>query len=222
VCPDEAQLEETRDSAPIVALANVLDSPRWLEITENQTPSVPTTDIGYRRMLGPLVRYAKKFELLDRYLTPHESRFFHTVKICMELLREDPRGFRQIPIFIHAGDPENERKDHHPETVDARLRAWERDLSGFITKDWPYRFEISLWQDPLDRRSSMGQRFHDRYILTDQCAVSVQSGLDCSGDPENLTTWSLLDESERIRISDLLNPEISPWTLLGQKKIPHD
>ena len=115
-----------------------------------------------------------------------------------------------------------DRKDHYPEAVEARLRAWEESLSCFITKDWPYRFEVSLWQDPSDRRSSMGQRFHDRYILTDQCAVSVQSGLDCSGDPENLTTWSLLDERERLRISDLLNPLTSPWKKLGQKRIACD
>jgi hypothetical protein len=209
-------------SAPVLKLANALDSPRWLELTETQTPAVPTTDAGFRRMIAPVVRHAKKLVLIDRYLTPHEGRFFQTVKIRMELLRHDPRGFRRIPIHIHAGDPGNAEKDRNPEPVDQRLAKWQSALQDFITESWPYRSEVSLWQDRTDRRewSTPGQKFHDRYFLTDQCAVAAQSGLDCSWDENNFTTWSLLDDRERLRISDLVNTATSPWERVGHMSLP--
>lgn len=61
---------------------------------------------------------------------------------------------------------------------------------------------------------------HDRFILTDQCGISVPGGLDCRAEPEPASTdWTLLDEDARTRRWSDYDPSTSPFHRVGYREI---
>ena len=61
---------------------------------------------------------------------------------------------------------------------------------------------------------------HDRFILTDQCGISVPGGLDCrTHSHANSTDWSLLDEDVRRRRWNEYDPAASLFKLIGNREI---
>jgi hypothetical protein len=187
-------------------LSGSLDSPHW----QNRRRSVTLTkcEADYRSVLTLLLRHAKTLSLVDPYLSCHDARFFDTVKICVEVLGQ--RGHAVLPcrVHIHAGDPS-------PESVSDRLNAWEYKLRPLINPQRPHRFKVLLWK-PRPGRETM----HDRYILTDQCGISVPAGLDCRvHSVPNSTTWSLLDEEDRARRLQDYDPTTSPFELMGEREV---
>jgi hypothetical protein len=105
--------------------------------------------------------------LIDPYLSCHDSRFFSTVKVCIELLGQ--RGHAVLParIYIHSGNPEDDR--YHPESVVDRLHAWERCLRPLVDVLHPHRFKILLWGSRLG-----GETLHDRYITAPPGVFSMK------------------------------------------------
>lgn len=165
-----------------VELSEVLDSPQWLERTHDITVSRSLPD--YKAALTPLLKYAKTLDLIGPYMNCHEPRFFDMVQICARLLgkgRYRPELSRIISI--HAGDPQK----YSNEAPADRLLAWEQELRPLVNADPNLRFRVYLWSD-YDKQ----ERFHDRYILTDQCCVEVPGGLDRG---KGTTSWSLKSET---------------------------
>ena len=94
------------------------------------------------------------------------------------------------------------------------LDDWEQKLRPLIKADG-HRFRVFLWES-LSGQESM----HDRFILTDQCRVSVPGGLDCRRHSHaNSTDWNLLDEEARRRRLEDYDPAISPFKLLGERVV---
>jgi hypothetical protein len=189
-------------------LSTALDSPQW----HNRRRSVTLTkcEADYRVALAPILRHARSVSLIDPYMSCHNSRFFDTVRMCLDLTGQ--RGHTPLParIHIHAGNPQEDRD--RPESVSDRLAAWERYLRPL---QHPHRITVFLWGSQPG-----GETFHDRYILTDQCGISVPAGLDCrTSSTPNSTTWSLLDEADRIRRLQDFDPATSPYQLLGKREL---
>jgi len=187
-------------------LSEALDSPQWQG--RRRSCTLTKCEIDYRTALVPLLRHAKTLALIDPYFSCHETRFFDTVKICVELLGQ--RGHAVLPcrVHIHAGDPSSE-------TTPERLNAWEKRLLPLIDSQHPHRFKVFLW-----KARPGGETLHDRFILTDQCGISVPAGLDCRlHSVPNSTTWGLLDEEDRIRRLLDYDPATSPFDLLGEREV---
>lgn len=204
-----------RDSCPhcdpaFMELSVALDSPLWRE--RQRSHNLVQREADYRAALTPILRHARALTLVDPYINCHEARYQATIRYCIELLGQ--RGYNVLPgrIHIHAGDPTNRRLRHH-ESVPDRLNAWESYLRRFIGR-YPHRFKVFLW-----RKRRGGERFHDRYILTDQCGISVAAGLDCDAHSQHATTWMLLDERDRQLQLQKHDPPTSPFDLLGTREI---
>lgn len=206
----QALLNASGHNDPVfMELSGALDTPQWQSRRRSRTLIKSETD--YRSALAPLLRHAKTLALVDPYMSCRASRFFDTVKVCIDLLGQ--RGHAVLParIYIHAGNPE---RGDHAEPVTHRLNAWERQLRPLIGL---HRVKVFLWDMKLG-----GKDFHDRYILTDQCGVSVPGGLDCRHtfhSSPNDTTWSLLDEEVRIRLLQDFDPVTSPYRLMGEREV---
>lgn len=198
----------------LVALSGVLDHTCW----QGRPKSIrlPKTDVELKAALTPLLKYAERVTLVDPYMTCVQSRFFDTVQQCANLLgKHDGRQARGL-IQIHAGDPRYLGDDAYNETAADRLDRWERELKPVIAQ-WGHKFEVTLWAN-----RSGGKKFHDRYLITDQCGISMPGGQDFESDPTraNLTTWSWLEPPI---IRDILlqefHPVKSPYLLLGSRRI---
>lgn len=193
------------------ALSGALDAPQWQ--SRRRSVTLTKCDADYRVALAPILRHAKTLSLVDPYMSCHDSRFVNTVKICVELLGQ--RGHAVLPgrIHIHAGDPETD--NYRQESVADRLIAWEQYLRPLIDTQHPHRFKVFLWGSHPG-----GETLHDRYILSDQCGISVPAGLDCRAhSTPNSTTWSLLEEEDRRRRLQDVDPASSHFRLLGEREV---
>jgi hypothetical protein len=192
-----------------IEFSGALNSPLWRGRT--QTLQLTQSLADYRRALTPILRHARALTLVDPYLNPYEDRFFDTVDLCAQLLGQ--RGFNVRPgrIHIHAGDP-TVSNARNREAVSKRLAAWAGKLQPLVGQ-YGHRFKVFLWG-----KHPGGERFHDRYILTDQCGISVPGGLDY-GNPPGRTTWTLLDNNTRINRLQDYDPPTSPFNFLGDREI---
>jgi hypothetical protein len=208
----KALLSECGDSNIVLAeLSAALDSPQWQ--SRRRSFTLTKCDADYRAALAPILRHARTLTLIDPYMSCCDSRFFNTVKICIDLLGQ--RGHAVLPacIHIHAGNPQDIY--YHPESVVNCLSVWEQYLRPLMDTQHPHHFKVFLWEAYPGRET-----FHDRYILTDQCGISIPSGLDCRVDSApNSTTWSLLDEEDRKRRLQDFDPATSSFRLSGERDV---
>lgn len=167
-----------------------LAHPLWT----NESHSLPgfKTENEFAVRLAPLLKYAGKLWLIDPYLSPHKDGCKATIKTCAELFgRQRKPTIDPRTIEIHAGDPERETwldgGNAVSETSPQRIDSWKRFLQPLADKYW-HKFRVCLWG-----RQPNGRRFHDRWIITDQAAITVGAGLDVEDQRSApLTTWSLL------------------------------
>lgn len=192
----------------LIDIDKALDSSAWID--RKRSATISRTKAEYERVLTPIVRHAKTLALVDPRLTPLASRYWTTVEICLNLAGQ--RGFAVLPcrIHIHAGDPEKDTD--HPQSPVDRLDAWEAKIRPLLG---PHRVTVFLWG-----RKIGGRRFHDRYVLTDQCAVSVPGGLDVDlGATTDLTDWNLLDEAARSQHLGRFDENASEYALLAKREV---
>lgn len=179
-----------------------LELPLW----GSRTLSLTKTEDWYRRALRPVLRHARSLTLVDPYMNT-DKRYFRTVELCSELLGKrvhDER--RKGRIRIHALI-KNQKPDY--KEVDAYLDFWEEKLASLRDKHG-HRFQVFLW----DKKKIDSESMHDRFILTDQCGISVPGGLDCRGGE---TDWSLLDDDVRQRREADYDPDTSPFEFVKSR-----
>ncbi|MGV8118312.1 MAG: hypothetical protein AB2L14_00970 [Candidatus Xenobiia bacterium LiM19] len=195
-----------------IELSGALDSSQWLSMRNSRMLSKSPDD--FKCILKPLLRHARKISLIDPYFNCYYTRFFDTVRMCFELAGQRIQETIQTQILIHAGDPDDYRQDPR-ETVEKRLDAWEQKIRRLPEFKNPHRCILHLW-----RQKPEGQVFHNRFILTDQCGVSIPDGLDCrTGAPAESNEWTLLDEEIRIKRLHDFDPVTSPYEHLGMREI---
>jgi hypothetical protein len=193
-----------------IEFLGALDSPQW-EARRGRTLTLNKSAADYRSALAPLVRHARVVQLVDPYLNSDEKRYFSTVDLCSELMGQRVQERLAGRIDIHAL-----AKRQKPDglTIQQYLDAWESKLRPLVARDH-HRFRVHLWECPPG-----GESMHDRFILTDQCAVSVPGGLDCrSGSHPNSTDWTLLDEDARTRRWSDYDPATSPFQRVGYLEV---
>ena len=176
------------DSA-LMEISRALDSSQWR--TRRRSLTLKKHEADYRKQLAPILRHARTLTLVDPYFNTHELRFLKTIRLCSELMgRRSRLPLRQGRIHIHA-----DTKRQKPETssLEEHLDSWENEFRGLNSKHGHW-FKVFLWTS----WTSPSETLHDRFILTDQCGISIPGGLDCRPSSEaNDTVWSLLDEEDR-------------------------
>ncbi len=187
-----------------------LYSSQWSDC-KKRTLMLTKSPTDYFSNLTPILRYARSLALVDPYLNPEESRYFNTIEICSKLL-SNRRGYDRLPgrIDIHADAKHHTRN----RSIDNCLSEWENKLRKLVDED-NHKFRIFLWEAKPGSES-----MHDRYILTDQCGLSIPGGLDCRSDSHpNSTDWNLVDEEVRCKRWENYHPSTSPFNLLASTEI---
>jgi hypothetical protein len=188
-----------------------LDSPQW-NSRRRRTLCLFKTPGEYRTTLSVILRHAKALYLVDPYMNCEESRFLDTIDMCSAVMGRRIDVPYRGRIRIHA-----ELKWQRPTSspLGHIQSRWEDRLKTLVSRDG-HRFEVFLWE-ALPQR----QGLHDRYILTDQCGISVPGGLDCrTHSAAGSTDWSLLDEDvRRLRLQDY-DASTTAFTLAARQSVP--
>jgi hypothetical protein len=196
--------------AAFIEFFSSLESQKWNE-SRKRTASIKKSPLEYRATLMPILRHAKTLYLIDPYLNSQESRYLETIQLCSEVMGQRGHAPLKGRIHIHA-----ELKRQKPDGVSLSdcLNDWDVKLKPLMLRDG-HHFKVFIWES-LPGSVSM----HDRYLITDQCAISLPGGLDCRVySTPNETDWNLMDENARVRRLQDYTPGVGPYNLLGDREI---
>ena len=190
-------------------ILSVLDSAQWTG--RRRTLTLSSCEPYYRPVLDPILRHAKSLIIVDPYFSPHDPKYKNFLKICVEQLGHRGASTLGGRIHIHTGDPNADQ--YHPESVEARLMAWETCLNGLSPTPIPHKIQIFI-----RKKRAKGKRFHDRFILTDQCCVDIPLGMDTYNNQltPNNTTWALLDYEDMQKKASEIDPVTKVYETLGE------
>ena len=199
----DALLSSSAVHPSLLGLSKVLDSAQWL--TRRRSITIHKTFAEYQRILTHLLRYAKALSLVDPYLNAHEPRYTGVIDLCSSLMGNNACGHSPGRIDVHTHI--NNQKPIANDT-NYYINQWRILLGPLALRDG-HRFRLFIWRGRPGRKN-----FHDRFILTDQCGVSIPAGLDARAVSTFSTTWSLLDEEDRRLNLDDYDVTISPFQIV--------
>jgi hypothetical protein len=196
------QLSKTESS---VCVREVRSSEKW---QAKRSRFVRTCEPDYRDVLPPLLRHARRVELVDPYLSPHPGPTFNIIPVVVELTRPGVRSH----IAIHTTT-----KNTATDSIRESLDLWEKRLGRLKRElDSAHTLQIVLW------RAGAGEDdMHDRYLLTDQCGIDAGRGFRCNAPGTSQTTiWKLLDfdETNELRLR-YQQPQKRPHEYLDERTI---
>lgn len=201
---------ENEEDPSLINLRKIMFSDIWNE--RKSSTQIKQSPEEYTKYLKPVMRHARKIQLIDPYMSPLESRYLKTLEICIQLLEK-----KSVIIHIHCKIPPQFEREIRNNRVRARkyLDKWEIIIKEIIDRETERRdrYKIFIWQA---RRQS--HRFHDRCIITDQCGVGIHGGLD-TYNFETMTNWNLMTYEETETILNQFKEESSPYDLLGYRTI---
>ncbi|EKS8379612.1 hypothetical protein QC477_005140 [Bacillus cereus] len=201
---DDKDFKDSR----LILLENLFDTPLWSERKEEIDLFQRESD--YKLNLSPILRHARTVHLIDPYMSL-ESRFFKTLELCIELLQK-----KSVRIHIHCSLPFDYKQElKFNDRVKAYLKEWEGKIKQLIAENNSRSdiFRVCLWT-----RIKEQQKFHDRSIITDQCGIGIEGGLDVYN-YSTKTTWHLLQPETIKRRRDDVTKGLSPYRFLGEKQI---
>ncbi len=155
-----AWLENAKNSSFHAILAR--DS-MWRSVILDQPPpsiTITRTADSMAKGIEPMLRYAKRIRFIDPYFCALHDRFKEPLRKFLDIIFDNHNVER---LELHAWD---ERKVNWDDFLGEC-----NELSCFIRKD--LRLTVHLWKE-----KTQGQRFHNRFILTDIGGVMFGTGLD--------------------------------------------
>jgi hypothetical protein len=195
-----------KKSEEFIELEGALDSPKWLN--RKKTIMIERSEEGFRDLLAGVLRHAKHVSLIDPYMTYKENRFSRVIEMVSELAGNRSFAKQPVEIEIHTGNPE--KYGDYMEPVDDCLKAWKNFLSPLSAK-YSHKFKVVCWGEKNNSKP------HNRYIITNQCGLSIPSGLDIR--KSSKTEICLLDEEDKCAINNNYNDKTSCYELLAETKI---
>lgn len=169
-----------------------LEGTKWDQIKGKRDRTLQKNKQKFEEHLAPLLRYTRTLAIIDPYANPYEDRYKIPLMLISSLLGKGLTDSRTRTICIHADNkPWGKKDEMKSEGPVSRLSGWKSFLEE-LYKQYPYQYEVKLWK----QKAYNPDKFHDRFILTDQFGVQIPSGFDCF--PEgSQATWNLLDNDER-------------------------
>lgn len=142
------------------------------------------TTEDFRQALRPLLQYASSAMIIDPYANC-TNRYINSIKIFLDLLGSKRSYSTSCSLEIHAGNPE-EKKLGEVQPKE-RLAMWKNTLQPLVNASG-HIVQIFL------RKLSLGEKkFHNRFIITEQCGIQVPYGADCFEGKGPDDQWTLLD-----------------------------
>jgi len=146
----------------------------------------------FQDVLRPVLRNAKSIMLIDPHIQPARTRYFRSLQAMVQSAYDRPTPAALRVFEIHS-KTEADYSWYHNEL---RSRIGHLVPSGC-------QIRLVLWEDPEDR-------FHNRFILTNFCGISVDRGLDESDHGPDYDDWEIIDERHREDVWNRFRPMGTP------------
>lgn len=160
-----------------------------------------------KNQLAPLLRYARKVTLIDPYFNVAQKRFKDTLELIAECLSER-RGERlkESQIIINARYVDEYSAKYYNDRTDTAEyeQRWQEVFKTIQRRDG-HKCRLQVWDD--------NKLMHDRYIITDQCGVSVGLGLDMDYSDSRESSWGMLRNDLLSAKLDAVKENSSPYIL---------
>jgi len=200
---------DARGEAPqcAIPLENVLQDPHWNN--RRMSRRVARTSAGFESALAPVLSTARSVMLID----PHIAfRVFRGNREFLRMLSvvdrcavpEERRCGLQI-LELHTEDHQEIPNDCYADIIQAIKSAMPRIVTSARQRIF------RAWQ-----RRPNGPPFHNRYIVTNQTAVSCPWGLDIHEQPGHTPgddVWALVEDDVRAAIWADFQRNSSPYDL---------
>lgn len=158
-------------------IGSVCGSPLWNG--RQSTRHIERRAEVFKDVLRPVLRNAKSLMLIDPHIQPERSRYFRSLRAIVQSAYDRPVPASLALFEIHS------KTKAEPSWYHSELRS---RIGSLIPSGCQVR--LVLWDDPEGR-------FHNRFILTNFCGISVDRGLDESDHGLDYDDWEIIDEQHR-------------------------
>lgn len=159
---------------------------KMIKNLQNQGATVfPQTQENMQNLLSPILAYAEIVKVYDPYFDLSKQRYTDALIIIADTLGyrhgEKESGILEIHTSIKIILDKNDMIEWR------QLGIYQQKLSDF-EKKYGHSIKFYIWEDKKDNK------WHDRWIVTSQCAITLGKGSDISEWTD--ATWGILDYEE--------------------------
>ncbi len=163
------------------------------------------TITNIEKILKPILSYAEIIKIYDPYFKIQEKRFFSVLELICKKLGNGYSDNEDCFIDIHTSVKTmiNKKNEFDWETA----KNWIQKIQS-LEKQYKHEITIKIWED-TDKN-----KWHDRWLITDQCGVSMGKGSDTGNWTD--ATWGLLDWEDLPKIEDKFNEGKNLYHFIGK------
>ncbi len=163
------------------------------------------TKENVEKLLAPILSYADIVKIFDPYFKLDEKRFTDVLDIVCKNLG-NMHGVKNNAI-IEINTSIKIMLNNDKEFVWNLSKEWPKKIEYF-EKKYKHKIVLYIWEESEKRK------WHDRWIVTNQCGIYVGKGSDISNWTDS--TWDLLDWNELPEIEGKFVKDRGYFTFIGK------
>ncbi len=144
-----------------------------------------------KQIINPILTYAEIVKIYDPYFMIEKDRFFDVLKVICEYLGSAYSEENDAIIDIHTSVKSMLNRQNMFDW--RKANDWIQKIKH-LEKKYHHEITIKIWEDTDQNK------WHDRWLITNQCGVSMGKGSDTSDWTD--ATWGLLDWEDLPKIED--------------------
>lgn len=220
------ELKEAREFDLIVSTKNfdTLEIEDIRELRYEGSIIFKQTKENFNKKLTSILAYAEQVQIVDPYFnlyppqndkkraSENEARYRNTLEIICEKLgnehfRNDIKSEKK-KIIIHTSVKSLAKKNKHEELDEEYLEKCKKYIKQLEEDENRHSIAITInvWEDLSDNKydEDKKDRWHDRFLITNQCCISIGKGSDISKSTD--ATWGIVKWEEKAMIEKKFNP----------------
>lgn len=200
------KLREIRDFDMLISSQEIKELKRELvNRSKNKGATVlPQSKENMQKILSPILSYAQIVKVFDPYFDLSKPRYSDAFRIICKAL-----GFKhgqKSPQMIEIHTSVKVLLDKNGTINPKIFNQYQNILQKFEDK-YSHTIKLYIWEED-------GYKWHDRWIITNQCAVILGKGSDVSEWTD--ATWGLLNYEDASKIESLFNTNRSKFHLVSE------
>ena len=161
-----------------------------------------------KKMLAPVLSYAEIVKIIDPYFNLSEERFEDVLTMICNSLGDNHGKKNDSIIEVHTSIKSMLNNERPREFVWQKANRWVHILKEH-EKKYGHEIILYIWEEIRNQN-----QWHDRWLITNQCGISIGSGADISDWTDS--TWGLLDWEELPVISNKFNSNRKIYNFIGK------